>query len=224
MQRRIAIAAVTAAVLIGGGTATAVALTDDHGQDDHRNSRSDDPSNHRSNDRSDDRREDPGAATTATGSARVRVGDAVAAAVKAVPGKVTEAELDDAGGTTVWKVDVYGSDRNRHDVTVDAGSGKVLGSHRSDDGRGAPRPASVSLAAAVDAALRSAPGTVTSIELEGADSGYGAVHWEVGVTGGDGRRHELDVDARSARVAADRPGEDRHHGDDDRGHGHGHDD
>ncbi|MET8328461.1 PepSY domain-containing protein [Streptomyces sp. NPDC005181] len=133
MKRRIAIAAVTAAVLVGGGTATAVAFADDSGRDSH-------------------------------------------------------------------------------------DSAKVLGKHTSDDNnddRNLPTPRSVpvTLSAAMDAALRSTPGTVTSIELDDADRSGGALHWDVDIKGKDGRHHELNVDARTAEVTPDRS-DDGHHGDD----------
>lgn len=189
MKRKIAIAAVTAAVLVAGGTATAVAFADDDGR----------------------------AAGRGAATARVSVGDAVSSAVRAVPGTVTEAELDDEDGALVWELDVYGSDKVWHDVTVDAGSGKVLGKHTSDDDRDrhAPLSAPVTLDAAVAAALKSAPGTVTSVELDGHRGK--AVRWEVDVRGKDGTAHELDVDAKSAAVTADRSddGRDSDDGDDD---------
>ncbi|MCX0246110.1 PepSY domain-containing protein [Streptomyces drozdowiczii] len=72
----------------------------------------------------------------------------------AVPGTVTEAELDEEDGRLVWELEVYGSDKVWHDVTVDAGSGKVVGSRvdRDEDGRGVPRGGVVSLEEAVKAA------------------------------------------------------------------------
>ncbi|MFI5772962.1 PepSY domain-containing protein [Streptomyces sp. NPDC051658] len=198
MKRKIVIAAVTAAVLVGGGAATAVAFA---------------------NDDSHDRETRSGAPSGAT--ARVDVADAITAAVKAVPGTVTEAELDDEDGGLVWELDVYGSDKAWHDVTVDAGNGKVLGKHTSDDDgdddrdRHAPRSAPVSLNAAVDAALKANPGTVTSIDLDDHDGrDGGALHWEVDVRGKDGKQHELNVDAKSGKVTVDRSDDD--HGDDDR--------
>lgn len=193
MKRKIVIAAVTAAVLAGGGTATAVALAGGG----------------------------PTSKTPSGDSTRVTVGDAAAAAVRAVPGTVTEAELDDEDGRLVWELDVYGSDRARHDVTVDPDSGKVLGKHvDNDDDRSAPRKTSVTLDDAVRAALGSVPGTVTSVELEDHDGRTGrAVHWEVDVRGKDGAKHERDVDAKTAKVTVDRP--DSGHGDDD---GDDHDD
>ena len=134
MKRRIAIAAVTAAVLVGGGTATAVAFGDDNGRDSH-------------------------------------------------------------------------------------DSAKVLGKHTSDDDTAhrTPRSASVTLSAAMDAALRSVPGTVTSIELDDADRSGEAQHWEVEINGKDGTHHELNVDARTAEVTPDHA-DDGHHGGDRHGH------
>lgn len=182
MKRKIAIAAVTAAVLVAGGTATAVAFADDDG------------------------REAGGGA-----AARVSVGDAASSAVRSVPGTVTETELDDEDGALVWELDVYGSDKVWHDVTVDADDGKVLGKHTDDDNddrdRHAPRSAAVTLDAAVAAALKEHPGTVTSVELDGhrGDGHRGeAVRWEVDVRGKDGKEHELNVDAKSAAVTVDR--------------------
>ncbi|MFH8519487.1 PepSY domain-containing protein [Streptomyces gelaticus] len=201
MKRKIVIAAVTAAVLAGGGAATAVAFADDDGHD--RETRS---------------------SVKSGETARVGVAEAIEAAVKAVPGTVTEAELDDEDGGLVWELDVYGSDKVWHDVTVDAGNGKVLGKHTSDDDdddrdRHAPRSAPVSLKEAVDAALKANPGTVTSVDLDDDhdDRSGGALHWEVDVRGKDGKRHELNVDANTGKATADRvdDGHDRH--DDDHG-------
>ncbi|MFI8880861.1 PepSY domain-containing protein [Streptomyces sp. NPDC053813] len=196
MKRKIVIAAVTAAVLVGGGAATAVAFADDDGHD--RGSRS---------------------SVADGGTARVDVKEAVAAAVRAVPGTVTEAELDDEDGGLVWELDVYGPDKARHDVTVDPGNGKVLGKHVSDDDdddrdRHAPRSVRVSPDAAVDAALKAYPGTVTSIDLDDHDGrSGGAAHWEVDVRGKDGKKHELNVDASTGKVTVDRSDDDH---DDDR--------
>ncbi|SCD78853.1 Uncharacterized membrane protein YkoI [Streptomyces sp. BpilaLS-43] len=192
MKRTIAISAVTAAVLVGGGVATAVAFADDDGG--------------KGRDqvtRSADRAEQ----SRATGG-RVTLDEALAAALKSVPGTVTEAELDDDdddGGRTVWELDVYGTDKAWHDVTVDAGSAKVL-SARDDDNdardRHAPRSAAVSLKAAVDAATGAHPGTVTSVDLD--DDEDEPLRWEVDVTGEDGARYDLDVDARTGEVTVDR--------------------
>ncbi|MGW1181380.1 PepSY domain-containing protein [Streptomyces drozdowiczii] len=80
----------------------------------------------------------------------------VATGRAAVPGTVTEAELDEEDGRLVWELEVYGADKVWRDVTVDAGSGKVLGERVDrDEERGAPRGAAVSLEEAVRAALKS---------------------------------------------------------------------
>ncbi|WP_327339084.1 PepSY domain-containing protein [Streptomyces sp. NBC_01324] len=198
MKRKIVIATVTAAVLVGGGAATAVALAG-------------------SGSASGTSGTSGTSSTASRDSARVTVGDAAGAAVRAVPGTVTEAELDDEDGRLVWELDVYGSDRAWHDVTVDPGSGKVIGKHVDidDDGdRHAPRRTAVTLDEAVRAALGSAPGTVTSVELEDHDGRGGrAVHWEVDIRGKDGAEHERNVDAKTAKVTVDRPDSD--HGDAD---------
>ncbi|MFG3670692.1 PepSY domain-containing protein [[Kitasatospora] papulosa] len=208
MKRNIAVATLTAAVLVGGGLVTTAAFAD-----------SDD------NVGKDDRTAAADRAAADTGAAgRIGVDGAVAAALKAVPGTVTEAERDeddDDRARAVWELDVYGSDRVWHDVTVDASSGKVL-SDREDDGdddrdRHAPRSSAVSLDAAVKAALAQQPGTVTSVDLDDDDDddndrGKRAPHWDVDVTDKDGKQHELRVDAKSGKVTVDRDDND---GDDD---------
>ncbi|MFE5239295.1 MULTISPECIES: PepSY domain-containing protein [unclassified Streptomyces] len=205
MKRNIAIAALTAAVLVGGGLVTTAAFADsDGGTKDDRTAGAGQPAGGTG--------EQPAGGTT--------VDQAVGAALKAVPGTVTEAELDDDDGSrTVWELDVYGSDKVWHDVTVDAANGTVL-SDREDDGnddrdRYAPRSADVSLDAAVKAALAQQPGTVTSVDLDDDDDDdrRGAPRWDVDVTGKDGKQHELRVDARSGKVTVDR--DDDSDGDDD---------
>ncbi|AWL40630.1 MULTISPECIES: PepSY domain-containing protein [unclassified Streptomyces] len=192
MKRTIALAAV-AAVLVGGGIATTAAFAHVDNDD-------------RGPDRAPLSADQHTGSTRSTGD-RVTLDEAVAAALKAVPGTVTEVELDDDdhGARLVWELDVYGTDAVWHDVTVDASSGKVL-STRDDDhddrDRHAPRQAAVSWEPAVAAALKAEPGTVTSVELD--DDDHGHLYWEIDVTGGDGRDHELRVDARTAAVSVDR--------------------
>ncbi|MEU9060578.1 PepSY domain-containing protein [Streptomyces sp. NPDC048430] len=200
MKRNIAIATLTAAVLVGGGLATTAAFadSDSSGKDDRTVTA--------------DR-----AAEQRTG--RTTVDEAVGAALKAVPGTVTEAELDDDDDSDrrVWELDVYGSDKLWHDVTLDARDGKVLSDREDDDNndrdRHAPRSAAVSLDAAVKAALGARPGTVTSVDLDDNDDDddhgkRGALRWDVDVTGKDGKQHELHVDAKSGKVTVDQDDDD----------------
>ncbi|MFD8615940.1 MULTISPECIES: PepSY domain-containing protein [unclassified Streptomyces] len=229
MKRNVTIAAVTAAVLIGGTAAATVALADDDG--DRRSGTSvQQPAagTERSDDR-DDRSDDAGETTRTTGGkdTRVTFDQAVAAALKSVPGTVTEAGLDDDDddhdGRTVWELDVYGSDRTWHDVTVDATTGKVLKSREDDDNddrdRNAPRSSTVTLEQAADAALKTAPGSITSIDLDDDDDdGNGrrgdVLRWDVDIAGKDGRQHELHVDAKTGKVTVDRDDDGDDHADD----------
>lgn len=210
MKRKIAIATLTAAVLVGGGLVTTAAFADsDSGAKDDRTATAD-----RAADGTGEQR-----------NVRTTVDGAVGAALKAVPGTVTEAELDDDDDRdrTVWELDVYGSDKVWHDVTVDARNGKVLSDREDDDNddrdRHAPRSASVSLDAAVKAALGERPGTVTSVDLDDNDDDgkRGAPRWDVDVAGKGGQEHELHVDATSGKVTVDRDddGADDNDGDND---------
>ncbi|OCC08697.1 PepSY domain-containing protein [Streptomyces sp. PTY087I2] len=223
MKRNVTIAAITAAVLIGGTTAATVAFADSDGDRDRTPTRSasaaslaDDRDDR--DDRTDDR------APAAAKSVRISLDQAVAAALKSVPGTVTEAELDDDdddhGGRAVWELDVRGSDKKWHDVTVDAADGKVLRTRDDDnDDRDhyAPRSSAVTLSQAAAAALKTAPGTVTSIDLDDDDDDDNGrrgdvLRWDVDIAGKDGKQHELRVDARTGKVTVDRDDD----GDDDR--------
>uniref|UniRef100_A0AAU3GQ12 PepSY domain-containing protein n=1 Tax=Streptomyces sp. NBC_01401 TaxID=2903854 RepID=A0AAU3GQ12_9ACTN len=186
MQRNIAVIALTAAVLIGG----LAGCSDKNGGGD--------------ND-SDSGRGDS-APVSVTGDS-VTVDDAVAAALKAVPGRVTEAELeDDDSDGLVWELDVYGSDKVWHDVKIDADDAKVL-SDRGDANNRRPVPGSspVSVIDAVEAARKAEPGTVTSVDL---DADENTLVWDVVVRGKDGGNHELDVDAETAEVSGNHGGDD----------------
>jgi uncharacterized membrane protein YkoI len=143
MNRKLVVAAVaTAALAVGGGTlafaeddtdrsALAASLragADTVGRDD-----TDDRDDSR-DDRSDD---DRGERQTLRG-AGITLQEAVAAALKAVPGTAESAELDDDDSDRlVWDVDVLGEDGAWHEVSVDADSADVLergaGSDDGDD-------------------------------------------------------------------------------------------
>ncbi|MEW2193381.1 PepSY domain-containing protein [Streptomyces microflavus] len=234
MKRNVTIAAITAAVLISGTAAATVAFADDDG-DRRTGTTAQQPTTgaERSDDRDDDRddrddRSDDAKETTRTAggkATRITLDQAVAAALKSAPGTVTEAGLDDDdddddhNGRTVWELDVYGSDKTWHDVTVDATTGKVLKTREDDDNddrdRNAPRSSTVSLKQAAEAALKTAPGSITSIDLDDDDDDDGrrgnVLRWDVDIAGKDGKQHELHVDAKTGKVTVDRDDD----GDDD---------
>ncbi|MFI2027427.1 PepSY domain-containing protein [Streptomyces buecherae] len=248
MKRNLAIATAAAAVLIGGGTASAVALAHDgddapasptraqaadrddadRAQDGTDDARDDRDARDDSDDR-DDRGDqggrdagDDGAASDADDDsdgaddredvaegralrgAKVTAQEAVDAALKARPGTVVAAELDaDDGARALWDVDILGADGHWYELTLDGDSGKVTHQGRDDEdhstvSREALRGAKVSAADAARGALRTAPGTVTSVEL-----GDGPrPSWEVDVLAkGDGDdERELAVDLTSGKA------------------------
>ncbi|MFJ4710590.1 PepSY domain-containing protein [Streptomyces sp. NPDC088785] len=207
-RRTTVISAIAAVALIGGGTATAVALSDDSGRDTAA-SRS---SVAVRDDGAGDARENAAEAR----SARITAGEAIAAALKHTPGVAAEADLDSDDGRLVWDVDVLGS--ARHHVEIDPGTGEVLGSHvekKEDDDDPARAAAALKKAptSASDAARAgAAKGTVTSVE---ADDDGPVTFWEVETASADGTEHEWHVDLRSGAVTADHRGGDDDHGDDD---------
>ncbi|WP_121702464.1 PepSY domain-containing protein [Streptomyces sp. E5N298] len=221
MKRNIVIAAVTAAALVAGGTATALATTgdDDRGTAPRADvSVSDDGGvRDEADDRDDDRRDDDGAA-----SSKVTAADAVASALADTPGTAVSAELDDEDDDgddsddgddrrerAAWEVDVLSGDGTWHSVRVDPATGKVLGSERDDDEddtaevRAALKGASVDAAEAAKAAA--GHGTVTSVELD--EDGYrgdGKPAWEVETHASGKGEQDWRVDPKTGKVTADR--------------------
>ncbi|CAL9421038.1 hypothetical protein SUDANB6_01851 [Streptomyces sp. enrichment culture] len=213
MKRNIVIAALTAAALIGGGTATALATTaDDEAPARQTDARTADDDAH--DDRDDDSR---------ASSAGVTAPEAIASALRHVPGTAVSAELeaegdeDDEGGEdggrrAVWEVDVLTPDSTWRGVTVDAGTGKVLDARAGDEDDGddgddgtapvrtALKGASVTAADAAKA-VAGKGGEVTSVDL---DADGRAKGWEV-ETHGSGRDdgHDWRVDLRSGKAVAD---------------------
>ncbi|WP_333757883.1 PepSY domain-containing protein [Streptomyces sp. ISBFB 2968] len=230
MKRNIVIAAVTAAALIGGGTATALATTgdDDRGTASRADvadvadapavTVSDDGGvRDEADDRDDDRRDDSRAA-----AAKVTAADAVAAALADTPGTAVSAELDDEDDDgddgddrrerAAWEVDVLAGDGTWHSVRVDPATGKVLGSERDDDEddtaevRAALKGASVDAAEAAKAAA--GHGTVTSVELDDdGDRGDGRPSWEVETRASGEGGQDWRVDLKTGKVTADRSDE-----------------
>ncbi|MEU6848043.1 PepSY domain-containing protein [Streptomyces sp. NPDC046716] len=203
-RRTTVISAIAAVALIGGGTATAVALSGDGDPGTSTASRS-------SVTVKDDGVSDAQENANEAKGARITAEDAIAAALKHTPGVAAEADLDSDDGRLVWDVDVIGS--ARHHVEVDPGTGKVLGSHveradKDDDDDPARVAAALKNAptSASDAArAAAAKGTVTSVEAD--DDGSVSV-WEVETTSANGVQHDWHVDLRSGAVTVDHRGDD----------------
>ncbi|MFH9421759.1 PepSY domain-containing protein [Streptomyces sp. NPDC017529] len=202
MKRNILIATVAAAALVGGGTATAVAFGDSGTASSTPKASSTPRSsvNVPDDDVNEDAREAKAASVSAT--------EAATSALKAAPGTVTGIDLDEDRPGLVWEVDVLGKDNKWHEVTLDAGNGKVLGQHvehEGDDDHGVAhtraelKGATVDATAAADRAA-AAYGTVTSVDLD--DDHRADAVWEVETVSKDGKEHKLNVDPRSGRVSA----------------------
>ncbi|RAJ63299.1 peptidase YpeB-like protein [Streptomyces sp. Amel2xB2] len=147
MKRKLAIATLTAAALIGTGTVSAVAFADGGDQksaqaasvrqasadDDRKDDRDD-----RDDDGRDDRRDrdDRGDDVSPSG---LKISAAEAAAKGAAKGTVTSVDLDDDRGNRVWEVTTTDGKGVEHDYLVDTESGKLTAEpadhDRDDDGR-----------------------------------------------------------------------------------------
>lgn len=126
MQRKTVIATLAAVVVLGAGTATAVAVSTDGGTS------------------APASRQAPQRVGTATGGGgsdgadtssgvRVTIEEAVAAARADTSGTVTSAELDDDGPRLVWEVDIHTADGTEHEITVNSTTGAVLDSRIDED-------------------------------------------------------------------------------------------
>ncbi|MER6689933.1 PepSY domain-containing protein [Streptomyces minutiscleroticus] len=221
MKRNIVIATVAAAALIGGGTATALAVTDDGtasarpseertdggaragttaDRDDDRDDGRDDADDDRDG---RDGTDDDTAASAAPGG--VTAAEAIEAALRDTSGTAVSADLDDDGGRTAWDVDVLGGDGTWHSVRIDPDSAKVLDSRKEtgeDDDTAEVRAAlkGSSTTAAEAARAAAAKGTVTSVDLD--DDGTPA--WEAETRAKDGTERDWRVALDGDRVTQER--------------------
>ncbi|MFJ6740225.1 PepSY domain-containing protein [Streptomyces sp. NPDC091279] len=198
MKRNIVIAAVTTVALIGGGTATALAVSGDDGTSARQASVSTD--DHRQ-DRTDDRDGDD---SVRVASARVTAAEAIDAALAHTSGTAVAAELDDddRGGRGEWEVDILAADGSWHSVDVNALTGKVTSAHGEDEDDTAEvrrALAGTSVSAAEAARAAAGQGTVTAVELEDDSDDRG---WEIDVRS-SGDEHDVHVDLNSGKVTTD---------------------
>jgi uncharacterized membrane protein YkoI len=196
--RRLLVAGVAVAALAGGGAATAVAATPD------------DEGRHilgRVADTADDDLPDPT-------NARITADQAMAAALKAVPGTVGQADLDGDHDGAAWEVEILTPSAGAREVLIDAMTGAVRAQRADDDTDDLAALNSVKTRAqeAVKTAGRAAPGTVTSVEL---DRRHGTLVWEVEVTDRSGAERKLAMDAATGKVTADTVDRDGRHDDHD---------
>ncbi|MDX3581876.1 PepSY domain-containing protein [Streptomyces europaeiscabiei] len=230
MKRNIVIATITAVALIGGGTATAIAVAGDDeaptrktvsvANDD--NDRDDVDDTADSDDMAEDQAEDQAARDTdqdaedkAENAAEAKAGqvtaaDAIRTALKHKAGTAVSADLDDEGTNLVWDVDVLTGGGKWFSVQVDPGTGKVLGSHadRDDDGDDAAETEQIrtalkgsSVTAAEAARAAAAKGTVTSVDIDEESTDQA---WEVDTTAADGTGSDWRVALDSGKLTADR--------------------
>ncbi|TPQ23099.1 PepSY domain-containing protein [Streptomyces sporangiiformans] len=229
MKRNIVIATIAAAALVGGGTATALAVTSDDASAatkpsgvapaDNSREDADDTDDGRDKDDRDDSRADDDRAddnqadddTDQVTVTKVTAAEAIEAALRHTSGTVVSADLDgkDEDGPANWEVEVLAKDSTWHSVQLDPASGKVLGAHvenvEKDDAddtaqvRAALKGASVSAEEAAKAAA--AKGTVTSVDLD--DDGK-SPSWGADTRASGGTEREWNVDLNSARVTADK--------------------
>ncbi|MEU8785103.1 PepSY domain-containing protein [Streptomyces sp. NPDC048637] len=218
MKRHLIIATAAAAALVAGGTVTAVAVSHDgsgsarsgapvtaqpaahdtgSGTAQVQDSRS---SIHLQDDDADGQEE-----TREARAAKVTAPDAAAAALKAVPGTVAGLDLDADRSGLVWDADVLGKDGKSYEVTLDAGTARVLNQHidHDDDDDARERAALQNTRTDAGTAARTAAashGTVTSIELD--DDHRAKAVWEVETVTKDGKEHKLLVDAQSGNLSA----------------------
>ncbi|KKD03213.1 PepSY domain-containing protein [Streptomyces sp. WM6386] len=212
MKRNIVIATLTAAALATGGTVAAFAAGDDETTAQRQSdSGTQVVADHDdADDRADSVNDDAEDRTTVAGG-DVSAAEAIAAALKSVPGTAVSADLgdEDDNGKVVWDVDVLGDGSTWHSITIDPATGKVLGSHteQEDDTaqvRAALKGTSVTAAEAAKAAA--AKGTVTSVDL---DEDGASQAWDVETRTSGKADQDWQVDLNSGKVTADRSDDDQ---------------
>ncbi|BDM72198.1 hypothetical protein HEK616_56850 [Streptomyces nigrescens] len=193
MKRHLVIATAAAAALLAGGTVTAVAVS---GSGSGSTTPAAAPAAGHERQDTEDLRE--------AGAARVTAPQAAAAALKAVPGKVSGLDLDRDRPGLVWDADVLGRDGKWHEVTLDARTARVLKQHvdhEDDDDHAGERSALNNARTDAATAARKAAaehGTVTSVELD--DDHRAKAVWEVETVTKDGTEHKLLIDPQTGTL------------------------
>jgi hypothetical protein len=239
MKRNVIIAIVAAGAVVGGGTLIGAALGSDDERTAAMSTELDDVTvadanadTTGSNDTTDgtnagtDDSPDDGADDGAARSAAER---AVNTAINAVPGVVTETELDDDGRPRGWEIEIYGEDGQWHTVRISEDGTETLdsrarpagddGDDDGDDDSGDDDRVDVtsllSDSAVVDAAaaIRLAE-EHTSATLREASVDDG--HWELELRGDDGG-HELRINLASGDISDEERDDDGRDEDGDEG-------
>ncbi|MDT0341383.1 PepSY domain-containing protein [Streptomyces litchfieldiae] len=216
MKRNVIFAIVAAGAVIGGGTLAGAAMSSDGERTEPTSAALDDIAVAEAG--ADTGSGDDGAAGDDSGSAAEQ---AVGTAIGAVPGVVTDIELDaDDGQGRGWEVEVYGEDEQWHRVRISEDGAEVLNSRAlagdddDDDDRVAARSL-LSESAEIDAAeaVRLAEEHTSALLREATvDDG----HWELELRGEDGTEYELRINLASGEITDEERGDDDNGGGDDR--------
>ena len=205
MKRKLVLATATAVALVTGGTAVALAAGGT-GAAPVQQARA-------ALDRDDDRDAE------AAREARITAVQAIDAAVKARPGTVVSAELDDDkddADDEGWEVVVLGAHGSTtHTVHVDPVSGRVLSTDTDDDSDDVAAVRSAKVSARQAAQNAAAKGIVTSVELTDEDDAR-AGSWDVSVLPAGGTHDDdWNVDVKTGTLAPDEDDHDDRNGSDD---------
>ncbi|OAH57761.1 MULTISPECIES: PepSY domain-containing protein [Bacillaceae] len=132
-------------------------------------------------------------------------------ALKEVQGSASDVELEDEDGVIIYSVEVTDDQGQKHEVAVDANTGKILKIEADDeesekeDGeendkeeqKQLEKEATVTKEESIAIALKEVPGKVKDTELEDED---GVVVYTVDVIDDKGEEREIVVDAKSGKV------------------------
>lgn len=139
---------------------------------------------------------------TITSQSQVSLGQAVEKAAQAGGGTVIDIELDDGDAAQPrYEADVMNAAGERSEIWVNAVTGvaalhKPKGKAGNDD-VARMRQAKITLAQAIDAALKSSPGTPVAAEL---DNHWGTASYDVQVLQQDGSIMKIKIDATTGAV------------------------
>ena len=143
--------------------------------------------------------------------AKITEAESRAIALQKVPGAVTDVELEDEDGTIVYGVEVQAKDGSKQDVKVDAQTGEIVKVDNGDEGENGQEEndqeendkqeqaklAKITEAESKAIALQKVPGTVTEVELEDED---GTIIYGVEVQVKDGSKQDVKVDAQTGKI------------------------
>ncbi|MBS4201418.1 PepSY domain-containing protein [Bacillus sp. FJAT-49732] len=152
----------------------------------------------------------PAFAANSANTAKITEEQSKEIALKEINGTVTDVELEKEHGTLTYDIEVKDANGVKHDVVIDANSGKVIKTETDNEKDGhdgevsdeveqaqLEKEAKITKEESTSIAQTAVNGTVTEAQLEDED---GVVVYGIEITDSQGEKHDVKIDAKTGKV------------------------